>query len=255
VALEQQGREMTVHATNCQAAVNPLHRGSCLVVAGATAGTPYEPTAPWPTETAPTFAAYEQVERPGQMSSADESTSEGADTMHISSADDAFQELIATPATGGHCGEVVDACWGAHNCLFTASTDRTIRITVSGPVEGAWYELARPQVHGHPFSAVAFIPPSSTNPWEFRYASASEEKVIRIFCAPSIFVQSFARLQGMTISKNITAVSAARVSPLGLSNKAVEDANKEGCTKPESAGYEYDTRQASQVKHTHIFEV
>jgi elongator complex protein 2 len=175
--------------------------------------------------------------------------------MHVSSADDALQELIATPATGGHCGEVVDACWGAHNCLFTASTDRTIRITVSGPVEGAWYELARPQVHGHPFSAVAFIPPSSTNPWEFRYASASEEKVIRIFCAPSIFVQSFARLQGMKISKNITAASGARVSPLGLSNKAVEDANKEGCSKPESAGYECDTHQASQVKRTQIFEV
>ena len=128
------------------------------------------------------------------------------------------------PGAVGHCGPVVDACWGIDGaCLLTASSDQTLRITARDTC-GHWYEIARPQVHGHDFHAVCAIPKPQC-PGHFMFASASEEKVIRVFAAPRAFVGSLAQLRGNDASTAIDAVEAvgATVPALGLSNKAVLD--------------------------------
>jgi hypothetical protein len=56
-------------------------------------------------------------------------------------------------ASVGHCGPVVDMCWGLDgNCLVSVSTDQTARITTQW--EGKWCEVARPQVR---FPSSAFL--------------------------------------------------------------------------------------------------
>ncbi|KAL3133219.1 hypothetical protein ABBQ38_007106 [Trebouxia sp. C0009 RCD-2024] len=125
-------------------------------------------------------------------------------------------------ALGGHYGAVVDMCWGVDgSCLLTASTDQTCRITAQ--IQGRWSELARPQVHGHDMSCLAYIPASSC------YVSGAEEKVLRVFQAPQAFTQTLAMAHGdppprpqasTPHTSQIPALGAA-VAALGLSNKAV----------------------------------
>ena len=125
-----------------------------------------------------------------------EHTAQGDDSDDVSSAP-ATTTLMAQPLPSavGHCGAVVDACWGVDDeCLLTASADQTVRIHAHN-TDGAWYELARPQVHGHDFHAVAAIQQPHA-PERFMYASASEEKVIRVFVPPRTFAQSLALLRG-----------------------------------------------------------
>lgn len=64
----------------------------------------------------------------------------------------------------------------------------------------AWFVLAAYtyrsvsgiQVHGHDFSCVSNLP--TTAPASFRYASGSEEKVVRIFEAPQAFLDTFSAM-------------------------------------------------------------
>jgi elongator complex protein 2 len=97
--------------------------------------------------------------------------------------------LLPEPAVTGHWAGIVDLCWAIDGeCLMTASSDQTIRI--SRAHGGRWFEFARPQVHGHDFHAVAALPQRAAS--RFLYASASEEKVIRVFAAPLAFLQTLA---------------------------------------------------------------
>lgn len=148
-------------------------------------------------------------------------------------------------APGGHFGAVVDQCWSVGGrYLLTVSEDQTARLW--GRVEGQWCEVARPQVHGHDFSCVASIPPSSCSD-QYRYASGSEEKVIRVFEAPLVFLETLRVIEedGQSAEAATTTATAATdkelqpsrnrraygaaVGALGLSNKAVyEDDTKSG---------------------------
>jgi elongator complex protein 2 len=135
--------------------------------------------------------------------------------------------LVPVPSAVGHCGCVVDACWGGDGqCLFTVSTDQTLRVTVRD-VAGHWFEFARPQVHGHDFHALASIPQPGRK-GRFMYASASEEKVIRVFLAPRTFVQSLALLRGHAgeWEDEEGGPLGATIPALGLSNKAVEEGHE-----------------------------
>lgn len=120
-------------------------------------------------------------------------------------------------ASGGHYGAVMDICWGfGDTCLFSASHDQTVRVFSDGP-GGGWYEVARPQVHGHDFSAIAVLPDRDA------YASASEEKVVRIMAAPQVFFDTQHLLCGQQLQpadKGERALGGA-VAALGLSQKAV----------------------------------
>jgi elongator complex protein 2 len=143
---------------------------------------------------------------------------------------------------------VVDACWAADGgCLLTVSTDQTARITTR-LADGHWCEIARPQVHGHDFSAVAALPCAApatrdgdapeqsggagqgTPAPRYLYASGSEEKVVRVFEAPRAFLHTLASARGTPVSSSAAAAAAAlgaALPALGLSNKAVYQQDEE----------------------------
>lgn len=145
----------------------------------------------------------------------------------------------------------MDACWAADGaCLLTVSADQTARITTRMH-GGHWCEIARPQVHGHDFAAVAALPagagaggqhpgaaaarqagnaaagPAAAACEEGRqrylYASGSEEKVVRVFEAPRAFTDTLAMARGRPDGGGGArgAVLGALLPALGLSNKAV----------------------------------
>ncbi|CAG9817395.1 unnamed protein product [Phaedon cochleariae] len=127
---------------------------------------------------------------------------------------------------GGHFSEVVDLSWEPKGeYLLTVSTDQTTRIHApwkKDDKETTWHEIARPQVHGYDMSCLAVIS-------KYKFVSAAEEKVIRIFEAPKNFVENFERICGLDNHGegfSITNTShfgpkGASVPSLGLSNKAV----------------------------------
>jgi elongator complex protein 2 len=123
-------------------------------------------------------------------------------------------------AGGGHVAAVVDLAWVAvpdsasrrpRLLLHTASTDQTARVFAEVAEEGPppcrrrrrWCELARSQVHGHDFSALAAIPSPPPPPGTddgadapaLMYACCSEEKVLRVFEAPQAFLDTLALTQ------------------------------------------------------------
>jgi len=141
------------------------------------------------------------------------------------------------PCATGHVGEVTDLAWGGvrdgglpagvlGQYLLSVSTDQTARLRAR-TASGLWVEASRPQVHGHDFSCVASIPvPGGAG---FRYASGSEEKVVRVFESPSTVIESLAAIQGRGLTEaeregagrsGGRAVGGA-VPALGLSQKAV----------------------------------
>lgn len=65
------------------------------------------------------------------------------------------------------------------------------------------------QVHGHDFSCLACLPGSDSEPAV--YASGAEEKVIRVFQAPSAFQETLARAKGQE-----QASTSGREAPSGV---------------------------------------
>ncbi|TXT13655.1 hypothetical protein VHUM_01022 [Vanrija humicola] len=133
-------------------------------------------------------------------------------------ADDGWEPLSAVT---GHFGPVQSVAWDGNGDYFiSASADQTSRIHAacapSGSKQPVWGEIARPQIHGYDLVDAAFITP-------LRVASASEEKVLRVFDATEGFAAS---LRGLGVrdlpEERITQLpKGATVPPLGLSNRAL----------------------------------
>ncbi|KAG5646628.1 hypothetical protein DXG03_002932 [Asterophora parasitica] len=126
-------------------------------------------------------------------------------------------------AIGGHNGPVKGIDWSpSGRYLLSSGLDQTTRIhgaiPSTDPANSAWHELSRPQVHGYDLLDVAFIDP-------LRFVSIADEKVARVFEAPGNFVDLAEELgvAKFTESEHNRPIGAA-VPPLGLSNKAMEDA-------------------------------
>ncbi|KAG6918947.1 hypothetical protein DXG01_010602 [Tephrocybe rancida] len=126
-------------------------------------------------------------------------------------------------AIGGHKGPVKGLDWSpTGNYILSAGLDQTTRIhgTATSPHigDGIWHELSRPQVHGYDLLDVAFIDP-------LRFVSIADEKVARVFEAPGNFVDL---AEDLGVSKFTESEHnrplGANVPPLGLSNKAVDNA-------------------------------
>ena len=155
--------------------------------------------------------------------------------------------LLPQPCVTGHWRGIVAATWAIDGeCLLTAAADQTLRLHAQGR-GGRWFEFARPQVHGHDFHAVAEVPqPRSAAgaAWRYVFASASEEKVVRVFAAPRVFVQSLAALRQVDWAEVAPAVEgglwdagvSASAPALGLSNKAVRDGEEENAVPNGAAG-------------------
>eukprot|EP00892_Ulva_mutabilis_P001225 jgi/Ulvmu1/11102/UM070_0018.1 len=155
--------------------------------------------------------------------------------------------LLPQPCVTGHWRGVVSHAWAIDGqCLLTASADQTLRLHAREPAKGRWFEFARPQVHGHDFHSVAEVPqPRSAAgaAWRYVFASASEEKVVRVFAAPRVFVQSLAALRQVSWEDVAPAVEgglwdagvSAAAPALGLSNKAVREGEEEAAAEPSGA--------------------
>lgn len=93
----------------------------------------------------------------------------------------------------GHAGEARDLAWDpTGTMLYTVSADQTTRIHTlwrenAKEPESVWHELARPQVHGYDMQAISVLT-------RYSFASAAEEKIVRIFHAPGNFVKNLRRI-------------------------------------------------------------
>uniref|UniRef100_A0A182PIP1 Elongator complex protein 2 n=1 Tax=Anopheles epiroticus TaxID=199890 RepID=A0A182PIP1_9DIPT len=161
--------------------------------------------------------------------------------------EDADQPGLWKPGTilGGHFAGVRDLAWDPTGGMYvvTLSADQTTRIHAPWNREGevTWHELGRPQVHGYDMQCLTLLS-------RYRLASAAEEKIIRIFQAPSNFVQNFRALCGVANDPEGDAViesnpMGASVPSLGLSNKAVFEIEQ-----PET-----DTRHIKDMYPEHYF--
>lgn len=141
-------------------------------------------------------------------------------------------EFLAKAAPGGHFAAVTDLAWEPRGrYLLTCSADKTVRIFAEVVEEGGrrFVEWARPQVHGHAMFAVVFCDQEGR-----KYVSGAEERMLRMFNAPSSF-----RLPGETdlMTNGARKATAAVVPELGLSNKATFDTD-EGATTMDEKGEE-----------------
>ncbi|CAG9826810.1 unnamed protein product [Diabrotica balteata] len=139
-----------------------------------------------------------------------------------------LSQWIPCATVGGHFNEVTDCAWEPHGqFLFTTSADQTTRIHAPwkrDKEEITWHEIARPQVHGYDMNSIAIIS-------RYLFASAAEEKVTRIFEAPTNFIENLRRICPITEDKEGDEIikssdkkegpKGASVPSLGLSNKAV----------------------------------
>ncbi len=124
------------------------------------------------------------------------------------------------PTVSGHLRHVTDIAWDPKGRYFvSASLDQTVRLWapwVEGSTTRGWFELARPQIHGHDINAVTLL----AGPQEHVLVSGAEEKTIRVFGGTDSFVSSLLGVSGAE-----TGASAkprpfgATLPPLGLSNK------------------------------------
>lgn len=137
-------------------------------------------------------------------------------------------------ALGGHFAPVMGCTWGGDGaCLLTASEDQTVRLFTK--VSGQWCEAGRPQIHGHDFSCIASVPnnPSVSEEAGYDqkvllssvYVSGSEEKMLRVFEAPQVFVDTLNLARGRPVVGQVKGKQGrafgASIPALGLSNKAV----------------------------------
>jgi elongator complex protein 2 len=134
--------------------------------------------------------------------------------------------FVAESAPGGHVAPVSAITWDpSGRFLMSCSDDKTTRVYVETPraiADGTsnFVEWARPQVHGYPIRDVAFLREDGA-----AFASASEEKVLRLFDAPSQFILpgslQWLRDGEIDCCAQPQAATSAEVPELGLSNKPV----------------------------------
>lgn len=110
--------------------------------------------------------------------------------------------------------------------MLSVSKDQTTRFHSywKNKNKTTWHELGRPQIHGYDMQCVAFID-------RFKFVSGADEKLLRIFESPKIFLQNFYKLSlNESVAKLIEDCSSmpqgASVPALGLSNKAVYNEEK-----------------------------
>ncbi|KAM0747952.1 WD40 repeat-like protein [Meredithblackwellia eburnea MCA 4105] len=131
---------------------------------------------------------------------------------------------------GGHFGTVKSVDWEPEGEYFlTAASDMTTRLHGTWTCEDSpvgWHEIARPQIHGYPITSIAF-----TN--RLQFVSGADEKIVRVFDAPRLFVSSLRSLSNVDLGDEASRPMAANVPPLGLSNRAVSSsADEEALSDP-----------------------
>ncbi|KAF8076319.1 WD40-repeat-containing domain protein [Lyophyllum atratum] len=157
-------------------------------------------------------------------------------------------------AISGHNGPVKGLDWSpAGTYLLSVGLDQTTRIHGAIPAaekdKHTWHELSRPQVHGYDLLDAAFIDP-------LRFVSIADEKVVRVFEAPGGFVDL---AEGLDVAKFAESEHnrplGASVPPLGLSNKAMEDARSQETVKQTKRRRHFEGELASTTLWPEIEKV
>lgn len=117
----------------------------------------------------------------------------------------------------GHSEPVTDLAWEqSGKYLLTVSQDKTCRLHSIAARDNKWYEIARPQVHGHEINCVAAID-------SLRFASGAEEKVVRVFGSTRFFIKNHDALAREKLGIDSTSLEEdelpahAQLPALGLS--------------------------------------
>ncbi|KAJ1960252.1 Elongator subunit elp2 [Dispira parvispora] len=133
-------------------------------------------------------------------------------------------------AISGHTKAVQDVSWDPHGLfVVSVSLDQSARLFAPWTRPAAssddqtlstWHEVARPQIHGYDLQCLAFT-------GNYQYVSGADEKVLRVFDATGMFVESLAAISNRPELRQDTATRplGANLPALGLSNKAVFEAD------------------------------
>lgn len=108
------------------------------------------------------------------------------------------QPWLPQPGLGGHFGAATTVRWEpGGQYILTGGLDKTTRLhgCYREGEKYSWHEMARPQTHGYEITALAWLS-------RLAFASAGDEKVIRVFEAPRGFVQSAQNLNMLPIDQN-----------------------------------------------------
>lgn len=151
-------------------------------------------------------------------------------SLHLWKLCEETNSWLPSTTVGGHYDEVIDISWEpSGKYLLSTSCDQTTRLHAEWKRKGSeiltWHEMGRPQVHGYDMSCVASLSC-------YHFASAAEEKIIRLFQATHNFVENFRNLTSISHDPDgdiilQTSSKGASVPSLGLSNKAVYDDKEE----------------------------
>ncbi|WEW61888.1 Elongator subunit elp2 [Emydomyces testavorans] len=158
---------------------------------------------------------------------------------------DAWAQIIGIT---GHVRSVNDIVWEpSGGYLLSTSGDQTTRLHASWRHNGyqSWHEFSRPQIHGYDLNCIASL--GST-----RFVSAADEKLLRVFDETKSVAQLLEQLSGLEQTSQEELAEAANIPVLGLSNKAVDEADIDGEDDNEANGMEGDlTTQAVSLDLDH----
>ncbi|KAG8173249.1 hypothetical protein JTE90_020249, partial [Oedothorax gibbosus] len=140
--------------------------------------------------------------------------------IHVWTHNEAKDSWLPGLSFGGHYSAVEDLDWDPDGqFVLSCSADQTTRLHapyVTEDSKNSWYEIARPQVHGYDMVCLTVLN-------RFKFVSAGDEKVLRVFEAPRSFAETLKNLTKLDSSAYLknSLVEGASVPSLGLSNKAV----------------------------------
>ena len=137
--------------------------------------------------------------------------------------DRAIQYWVQKSAVSGHVGSVNSIAWSPDGSyLLSTSADQTTRLHAEWRrgTKRSWHEFARPQIHGYDLNCV-------TCNTESQFTTGADEKLLRVFDEPRAIAKMLHRLCKIDILDEGTLPDTAAIPVLGLSNKAIDEADGE----------------------------
>ena len=136
--------------------------------------------------------------------------------------DTELQYWAQKPGMSGHLGSVAGLAWSTDGgYLLSTGADQTTRLHAEwrrGSMT-TWHEFSRPQIHGYNLNCVTSTRPN-------RFVSGADEKLLRVFNEPRAVAKMMDRLCKIGAPDLDSMAEVASMPVLGLSNKAIEAADK-----------------------------